>query len=159
MSVPKNFDTYDFFEHEYHLCGQCHVVTASYLEKHQHPRYSAVTSLCYGDGSYFFHSYIWDRKTKNIYDFSRNIIMPKEQYDEVFVCREINVLSYDEYVYYLQYYEYMLCGEDYCRLMYLALIKLYEEEMNADLPECEYLREYVGKCDLRGVFGRACNRH
>lgn len=157
--VPKNWDTYDFFKHRYVLRGQSHSVVASYLEKYQDSKFRAVTSLCYGNGSYFFHSYILDNESNCILDFSRNIIMPKEQYDELFVCEEINSLSYGEYVFFLRYYEYMLCGEDYCRLMFLALIKLYEDEKNANLPEGEYPAEYVGSVDFKGIPGRTFNRH
>ena len=149
-TVPKNFDTYDFFRQRYVLSHQSHVVTASYLEKYQHPKFKAVTSLCYGSDSCFFHSYIWDTVENYIYDFSRNIIMKKEQFDEIFVYKQINVLSYDEYVDYLQYYEYMLCGEDYCRLMYLALVRLHQEEKG---------KEYVGPANLDGFFGRTFNGH
>ena len=85
--------------------------------------------------------------------------MPKEQYDELFVCEEINCLSYDEYLSYLCHYEYMLCGEDYCRLMFLALIKLYEKEKNKNLSEGEEPSEYVGQVNFQYILSRACNRY
>lgn len=151
-TVPKNFDTYDFFSHRYTLRGQCHSVTASYLKKYRNFSIKAITSLCYGDNSYFLHSYIWDEENNIVFDFSKNIIMDKDQYDELFVYKEINVLSYDEYVAELSYYEYMLCGKDYCRLVYLAAHRLYEEL---------YGVEYVAPADLNvgNVLGRVFNRY
>ena len=150
--IPKNMDTYDFFKHRYTLVGQSHTVVAAYLKKHRYDSYRAITSLCYGDGSYFLHSYIWHEYNNRIFDFSRNIIMDKEQYDRLFVYKEINSLTYDEYDYQLGYYGYMLCGKDYCRLVYLAFHKLYEEL---------YGEEYVAPADLNvgNVLGRVFNRY
>ena len=62
--------------------------------------------------------------------------MNKDQYDELFCHKEINVMSYDEIAMSLSD---NYCSK-YCRLLYLALIKLYDEKY-----ERPYHKKYGSK--------------
>lgn len=121
--------------------GRCHSATSIYLKLHKTENIRAVTSICINNKNIkYFHSYIWDVDNDLIIDFAKNIIMKKSDYDFLFVdydydremlC-EINVLDYNEFLSSLKATDYYNCGESYCRLLYLALVKLYNEKNNTD---------------------------
>lgn len=111
--------------------GRCHEVTQRILEGCSSDRFSAVTSLC-ENVSYllYFHSYIHDRVENNIIDFSRRIIMNKEQYDKLFCYQEINDLTYNEYKQRLVSSEHDKYGNNkFYTLLFLALEKLRDNDI------------------------------
>ena len=124
-SMSKQFFS-DFCNHifdDYVLRRQCHNSTLMFLKNFPTANFKAVTSLCVSNRNIlFFHSYIYDSAANLVYDFSRNIIMNKDMYDMLFCYDQINCLSYDEYVSYLE-----SCGNNnsnYCDLLYLACVSL-----------------------------------
>ena len=128
---------YSIICHSYCFEHLCHSVACRYLISNPYENVCAVTSICVNINNYrYFHSYIWDVDNDLIYDFARNIIMRKSDYDFIFVDynddkdkrSEINILDYESYRRYLHETDYYNYGEDYCRLLYLALVKLYNEE-------------------------------
>lgn len=120
---------YNIFIHLYCFENRCHSVSVKYLKLNRKRNIRSVTSLCVDmNNRSFFHSYIWDVDNNLIIDFSRNIMMNKIDFDYIFVLREINVFDYDEYLMELGKENYRDCGGDYCRLLFLALARLYFEE-------------------------------
>lgn len=134
FSVPSrsycerfNADVFGFDD----TTGRCHEVTQRILESCSGNRFSAVTSLC-ENVSYllYFHSYIHDREENNIIDFSRKIIMDKEQYDKLFCYQEINDLTYGEYKQSLNFSEHDKDGNNkFYTLLFLALEKLRDNDI------------------------------
>ena len=132
---------YDKKNNSYCFSAQCHSVTSKYLELCHSDNIKAVTSVCININNIkYFHSYIWDVSNNLIIDFARDIVMDKSYYDFLFVDKEINVLDYKEYLLYMNKFDYRHCGKDYCRLFYLALATLYEEEKGE-----KYRAEKTGK--------------
>ena len=128
----KNF--YDRFNHSYCFFGQCHSVTSKFLELYHKSNIRAVTSLCASiKHMSYFHSYIWDVDSDMIIDFSKNIMMKKKEYDYLFVLKEINVFDYNDYILNIEKTDYSHCGGDYCRLLYLALVTLYNQQNEDNL--------------------------
>ena len=106
-SFKLDFDFYDFFRHKYSFIGQCHLATLKYLKKKRNDNIVAVTSICISSKStLFFHSYIWDKDNDLIIDFSKNIVMSKVQYDKIFCYKELNVVSYSQFLCELDEYDY-----------------------------------------------------
>lgn len=131
--IKLNFGKFFFdkLNHSYCFYHQCHSVTSKYLELNSNQNICAVTSLCIDiNHTRFFHSYIWNKDSNLIFDFSRNIVMNKDFFDKIFVDREINVFDYQGYLLNIKESNYICCGRDYCRLLYLALYKLYNEKYN-----------------------------
>lgn len=125
---------YDKQNHLYCFTSQCHSVTSKFLEMYRKSNICAITSLCVNiNYKTYFHSYIWDVNNDMIIDFSRNLMMKKKDYDYLFVTKEINVFDYNDYVSNIVETDYCHCGEDYCRLLYLALVKLYNEQNQSNL--------------------------
>ena len=109
--------------------GNCHSVVFKFLEKYPDCGLSAVTSICESFNNVkYFHSYLWDKNSNDIIDFSRNIIMKKEQYDMLFCFQEINVMDYNSIIESLNNLCYCPKRDKYCRLLYLALVTLSKEE-------------------------------
>lgn len=93
---------FDFADHYYHketeianyirsakLNNRCHH-HVEFLTKQDHHLYS-VTSFCEHlyKGISYYHSYCWDKNNNKIIDLCSNIVMDKEQYDQLFKCEEI----------------------------------------------------------------------
>lgn len=118
----------------YKYMMMCHSVTLSYLKDVGKERLDvrAITSLARTiDDKYFFHSYICyfskEMGMDMIADFSQNIVMPKFQYDELMLEKELNSLNYTEYVESIGYSDYSDdCG--LAELLYLGLVNLKKIE-------------------------------
>ena len=120
---------YDKTTGKYLFFGNCHSVVFKFLEKYPDCGLSAVTSICESFNNVkYFHSYLWDKNSNDIIDFSRNIIMKKEQYDMLFCFQEINVMDYNSIIESLNNLCYCPERDKYCRLLYLALVTLSKEE-------------------------------
>lgn len=140
----KNTIFYDKMNDSYCFSRQCHSVTSEYLELYHVNNIKAVTSICVNvRGIKYFHSYIWDVDNNFIIDFARNIVMNKYDYDFLFVDKEINVFDYNEYLFYMEKFDYRHCGGDYCRLLYLSLVSLYNEK-NKEYYHAKRPRKTIG---------------
>lgn len=118
----------------YKYMGKCHSVAQYFLEEMSNgrPDVKAITSLTRTiDDKYCFHSYICFYSKKNgmemIIDFTQNIMMPKYQYDELMVEKELNILNYTEYVDFINNSDYNKKCK-FAPLLYLALIQLQKIE-------------------------------
>lgn len=138
-SVPEHLKSrlglhfYDILSKKYCFVAECHEVTLKYLMRNRHENLRAVTSLCVNiDNILYFHSYIWNVDTDEIIDFARNIVMKKSDYDSLFCYKEINVLSYDDYVKYLGDAKREYCSKDYLELLFLALVTLLKEKSQSE---------------------------
>ena len=121
-----------FFDRElkkYQFIGECHNVTFKFLELYPNLGLSAVTSLCESmKNELYFHSYLWNKCSDKVIDFSRNLIMNKSLYDKLFCYKEINVLNYSEIVSSLKYHLYCPYSDKFSQLLYLSLVKLDDKE-------------------------------
>lgn len=110
-------------------CGQCHNITQKVLEKCSCDYISAITSLCVSNNFFiYFHSYICDRRENNIIDFSKKLIMSKDNYDKLFCHKQINDYNYNEYINCLNNSQYGCSDSSIFPLLYLSLEKLKNEE-------------------------------
>lgn len=124
----------NLMEGYYKYMKMCHSVTLLYLIENGKDCLDirAITSLARTvDDKYYFHSYICyfsnELGMNMIADFSQNIIMPKFQYDELVVEKELNVLNYLEYIQYINNSNYdSKCGLN--ELLYLGLVSLEKYE-------------------------------
>lgn len=128
--IPRGFiDVFcnDVFEVD-NINDKCHYVTQRILEDCHNEYIYAITSLCVNvNYMFYFHSYIYDKNSNNVIDFSKKIIIDKEHYDKLFCFRQINALNYSDYA-----SELVRSGYDenslVLPLFYLALDKLHEDE-------------------------------
>ena len=127
---------------KYRLDGECHPSTLEYLKRKKEENISAVTSLVINSRNIvYFHSYIWEKEKNRIIDLARNVIMDKETYDFLFLYKEINSLSYEQYEEYIETVGYQN-KEKVHPLLYLSLITLYNmnlEELDKKLVSNRYI--------------------
>lgn len=94
--------SFDFADHYYHekeeianyirsvqLNNRCHH-HVEFLTK-QDPRLYSVTSLIETMyvGISYYHSYCWDKNNNKVIDLCSNLVMDKEQYDQLLKCEEV----------------------------------------------------------------------
>lgn len=119
------------------LSGNCHYVVEKVLELWGYDNISAVTSLCINiNNMFYFHSYIHDRNIDMVLDFSKNLMMDKDDYDNLFCQYEFNDLNYDEYMEKLDSSNYNAKKDNIYPLLYLACHEL--EENNIDINDVLY---------------------
>lgn len=124
---------YDVFLKKYCFAGQSHAVTLKYLQLNHTENICAVTSICVDmHNILFFHSYIWDKDSNKVIDFSRNIIMDKHDYDLLFCYKEINVLSYSDLLSFEANSKHFHNNKKYYKLLFFAFIKLLSEDLELD---------------------------
>lgn len=107
-----------------------HKISLEYLKKtgSNNSNIYAITSLVRdANNRYNFKSYIYNNKNNYVYDFSNNIRMNKEQFDELNVVKELSALNYDEYL--KQINECDLDKEGFSDLLYLGLVSLKEMDI------------------------------
>ena len=144
FSVPSssycerfNADVFDLDD----TSGFCHEVTQKVLEGCHSENISAVTSLCVNTNFIlYFHSYIHDRSSNKIIDFSRNIIMDKDDYDRLFCYQEINDLNYYEYKKMLKSSEH---NREENRKFYSLLFLAIERLKNNDLVDTSNFTRHI----------------
>ena len=125
-------DFFDNFSHDvFGFCdisGQCHNVSQKILEACHNENISAVTSLCINTNYIlYFHSYILDRGSNKVIDFTRKFVMDKNQFDKLFCYKQINDLNYYEYRDRLINSDYSVDSKLF-PLLYLSLDKLENEK-------------------------------
>ena len=120
--------------------GNCHYVTQKALESCRYDGMSAVTSLCINSNYiFYFHSYIHHAYYNDndiidvIIDFSKNIMMDKDDYDKLFLHYEFNDLNYEEYEQKLDSSGYSAKRDNVCPLLYLACHEIEENNIDIDV--------------------------
>ena len=76
--------------------NSCHEISFYLIQKYE--TFKAVTSICKkGIDNNYYHSFVLDDEN-NVIDFTGNVIMPKEQYYMLHTVKELNCISYTDYL-------------------------------------------------------------